>query len=325
MTPDTPPGEDAFRSSTAAFSVLGSETRLKILQTLGEADGPLSFTKLREAVGTADSGQFNYHLHKLEGSFVWKTNDGYILRQAGRRIIEAILSGTLTDGTTLDTTPTDTPCPFCGASIEVSYSQEWVAMYCTECVGAYGESVRRTASEPAEPPRQGYLGGLPFPPAGLRGRDGSEVIQAARTWATTEIMAMAAGVCPRCSASVETTLDVCHDHNATGGLCEQCDNRRAVRMSMQCENCHHNIDGPFVLRLSTNTALLSFLTSHGVNPLPPTPGFYEVVANYEEEFLSKDPLEMRFTFTIGDDSIRLIVDDDLVVIESTESTTADLA
>jgi hypothetical protein len=71
--------------------------------------------------------------------------------------------------------------------------------------------------------------------------------------------------------------------------------------------------------------LLSFLTSHGVNPLPPTPEFYEVVANYEEEILSADSLEMRFTFTMGEDSIRLTVDDDLVVIDSTAGPTADLA
>lgn len=160
MTSDSPAGEDAYHTPTVAFSVLGSETRLKILQVLGEADGPLSFSTLRETVGTADSGQFNYHLHKLEGLFVRKTDGGYVLRQAGRRIIEAILSGTLTDDTTLEPTPTDSPCYFCGAPVAVSYSEEWVSMYCTDCTGAYGESIRRTVSEPAEAARQGYLGGL---------------------------------------------------------------------------------------------------------------------------------------------------------------------
>lgn len=196
-------------------------------------------------------------------------------------------------------------------------------MYCTRCAGAYGESVTRTSSERGEPSRPAYLGGLPFPPAGLRGRDGEAIIQAARTWANTEIMAMAAGVCPRCAASVATTVDVCFEHEATGGLCAVCDQRRAVRMRMRSENCHHSVTGPFVLRLSTDTALLSFLTSHGVNPLPPTPAFYEVVAHYEEEILSAEPLEMAFTFTIGDDSIRLLVDDDFAASESTERTTAD--
>lgn len=318
------PGDVGPRAADA-FRVVGSETRLKILQSLGVADGPLSFSTLREAVGTFDSGQFNYHLHKLDGPFVRKTDDGYVLRQAGRRIVEAILSGTLTDDSSLETTPTDSPCPFCSAPVEISYSQEWVSMYCTQCAGAYGESVQRTASEPADLPRQGYLGGLPFPPAGLRGRDGTEVIQAARTWANTETMAMAAGVCPRCAASVETTVAVCSNHDATDGLCERCDNRRAVRTSMRCENCHHSVNGPFVLRLSTNTALLSFLTSHGVNPLPPTSEFYEIVANYEEEILSTEPLEMRFSFTMDDDSICLIVDDDLDVVDATERTTTDLA
>lgn len=325
MSPESPPAEDSRPPSTAALSLLGSDVRLKIIQALGEAEEPLSFTTLRETVGTADSGQFNYHLHKLEGLFVRKTVDGYVLRQAGRRIMEAIRSGALTDDARLEPTVTDSPCPFCGAPVEVSYYQEWVSMYCTRCAGAYGESVTRTGAEQGEPSRPGYLGGLPFPPAGLRGRDGEEIIQAARTWANTEIMAMAAGVCPRCAASVTTTLDVCFDHEATGGLCAACDQRRAVRMSMDCENCHHRVTGPFVLRLSTDTALLSFLTSHGVNPLPPTPAFYEVVASYEEDILSADPLEMAFTFTMGDDSIRVLVGEEFAVSESTEWTAADSA
>lgn len=54
-----------------------AEPRLKILNSLAEADGPLTFSTLRESVGTIYSGQFNYHLRKLDGLFVRKTDDGY--------------------------------------------------------------------------------------------------------------------------------------------------------------------------------------------------------------------------------------------------------
>lgn len=76
-----------------AFAVLGNETRLEILRSLSDADGPVSFSDLREHVGMRDSGQFNYHLDKLVGHFVTQADDGYALRQAGDRVIEAILSG----------------------------------------------------------------------------------------------------------------------------------------------------------------------------------------------------------------------------------------
>lgn len=48
--------------------------------------------------------------------------------------------------------------------------------------------------------------------------------------------------------------------------------------------------------------------------------FYEVVANDEEEILLADPLEMAFTFTLGEDSIRLLVGDDFAasVVDGTD-------
>ncbi|NIS32576.1 MAG: hypothetical protein GWN07_19275, partial [Actinobacteria bacterium] len=79
-----------------------------------------------------------------------KTDDGYLLRQAGRRIVEAVLSGTLTEAGTFVDAATDVPCPFCGAPIEIRYREELVAMYCTECPGAYGESARRTRPRPVK-------------------------------------------------------------------------------------------------------------------------------------------------------------------------------
>lgn len=121
MSPASPHMEDSHDPSNAAFSILGSDVRLEILQSLSEAEGPLSFTALRETVGPADSGQFNYHLRKLEGLFVLKTVDGYVLRQAGGRIIETIRSGALTDDSGLEPTVTDSPCAFRGAPVAVSY------------------------------------------------------------------------------------------------------------------------------------------------------------------------------------------------------------
>ena len=42
--------EPTTLSPDAAFERLGNEARIKILRTLGEADGPLSFTEVRDRV-----------------------------------------------------------------------------------------------------------------------------------------------------------------------------------------------------------------------------------------------------------------------------------
>lgn len=66
--------------------------------------------------------------------------------------------------------------------------------------------------------------------------------------------------------------------------------------------------------------MLSFLTSHGINPVSPPPEFYELLATHDEEVVSVDPLDLRLTFTIDDDSITVSVGDDLSVNDvSTES------
>ena len=46
------------------------------LSAVAHPDDPRTFSELREAVGMRDSGQFNYHLDKLLGTFVRVTEEG---------------------------------------------------------------------------------------------------------------------------------------------------------------------------------------------------------------------------------------------------------
>ena len=302
-----------------AFATLGNETRLGILQALGRASEDLSFSELRERVGVDDSGQFNYHLEQLVGHFVRKRAEGYQLRRAGRRVVEAVLSGAVTDAPDLDRTRVDETCELCGAPIEVARDGGSIAMYCTECAGryshAYGED--RTGRRADD----GYLGRLPLPPAGLRNRTPTEVLRAAWTWGNLEIFAMSAGICPRCSATVDHTLRVCEDHDASDGLCAECRGRQAVRLTVSCTNCIFGSGGIFSIDLVSNTDLLDLLTDHGLNPVVPDSirRVNEVHGDYEETLISRDPFRARFTFDVDGDTLALTVDDDLEVVEATRS------
>ena len=308
---------DTRLSPDEAFATLGDETRLGILQALGRADGPLSFSALRERVGVEDSGGFNYHLEQLVGHFVGKSEDGYRLRRPGRRVVEAVLSGAVTDAPDLDRTRVEETCELCGAPMEVARDGGSIAMYCTECAGryshAYGED--RTGRRADE----GYLGRLPLPPAGLRDRTATEALRAAWTWGNLEILAMSAGICPRCSATVDHELRVCGNHDAGDGLCSECNGRQAVRLTLSCTNCIFASGGIFSLRLVSNTALLDLLTDHGVNPVAPDSirRANGVHGEYDEKLLSTDPFRARFTFELDGDRLALTVDDDLEVVEST--------
>lgn len=308
-----------------AFAALGNETRIEILQTLAESDTPLSFSELRDAVGIRDSGQFNYHLDIIEGHFVRKTDGQYELRQAGRRVIGAVLSGAITEEPVVEPTRIDQPCPICDSPTLVAFSEGRVEHYCTGCAGYYGRA--RPSSEPATgdasngATEYGYLGSFSLPPAGTKGRTPAELFRAASTWGLLDLITVAAGVCPECSASLRQGPRVCEEHDSTGTHCEQCDNRHAIQIEFECTNCLYGGQAAFVIALMADVTVLSFLATHGINPVAPSdPTAYSAaLMDSEEELLSADPFEARFTFTLDDAALTVTVDDDLNVVDARQS------
>ncbi|MUV90176.1 helix-turn-helix domain-containing protein [Halapricum sp. CBA1109] len=300
-------------SPDEAFAALGNETRVRILRVLGDEDDPLSFSALYDEMEMRDSGQFNYHLDKLVGHFVRKTEEGYELDRAGRRIVEAILSGAVTDDVAVDRTPIDEQCDICGSPVEATWNDGGINLYCTECDGRYDHNHRRNRGS-----AEGYLGTLLLPPAGLRDRSADAAAQAAWTRTNLEILSMASGLCPRCSATIETKRHVCTDHGATGESCSACGGYYAVSVGFQCTNCIFSSGGAGVLALLSNTDLLDFLTDHGHNPVDPDSvrAVNELQMNYEERILAEDPFEAEFTFRADDETLTLTVDGDLSVVDS---------
>lgn len=316
MTRDADTTDTSTLSPDDAFGVLGDETRLDILRALGDADDPLSFSALYDRVETRDSGGFNYHLERLTGHFVHKSESGYTLRRAGRRVIEAVLSGALTDDPTLARTRIDQSCWRCGAPIEIGWRAGSMEMFCTECPGRFRKHHGTERSDSLT--LEGYLGRLPLPPAGLQDRTPEEALRAAWTWGNLEMLSMASRICPRCSATLDHDVTVCEDHDPTEGLCSSCKGRYAAGITFVCTNCVFEAGGGFAVALLDDTDLLSFITSHGFNPISPESlrPLNEVHGDYDEEILSVDPFEARFTFSIGDDTLTLTVEGTTVIDSS---------
>lgn len=312
--------EDTTLSPDDAFAVLGNDTRMAILQTLGDADETLAFSELRDRVGMRDSGQFNYHLEQLVGHFVNQRDEGYELRQAGRRIIEAVLSGAVTDTPVIELTDVDAPCILCGAPVKLRYREESVQLYCTECAGYFDESVVEDSSIGnilADPTVQGYLGELSLPPAGIQGRTPGEVVETAHIWSRLELQVFHRGICPRCSATVDESVRICENHDAADGVCDECGYRNATMLHGNCTNCLYEGTGAVHMKCWTNTEVLAFLTAHGELPFDPN---YTVGRVWDEDILSVDPFKAEYTYTVDDDMLTVTVDDDLSVVEVTTST-----
>ncbi|MEF8881368.1 MAG: helix-turn-helix domain-containing protein [Halapricum sp.] len=303
-------------SAEEAFALLGNDTRIRILRALGAAEGPLSFSTLYERVDVQGSGQFNYHLEQLVDHFVRKTEEGYVLTRAGRRVVEAVLAGTVTEDPTVERTPVDEACAYCGAPIEVTWAAGSVILYCTECAGKYGEE--HATDKRGAPAGEGYLGRYSLPPAGVEGRTPEEMLRAAWTWGRLEMMAVASGICPRCSGSVEQSVRVCTDHDADGGRCSTCHNRDAISVSFECTTCIFEGGGSAAIGLVAQTELLDLLTDHGLNPVTPAQihALDRVHNDYGERIHATDPFEGEFTFSVDEDSLLLRVNANLDVIEA---------
>ncbi|MFB6361156.1 MAG: ArsR/SmtB family transcription factor [Halobacteriales archaeon] len=312
MAADSEQG-DAFLSPDDAFAVLGNETRMEILRTLARTESPQSFSELREQVGVSDSGQFNYHLDKLDGHFISKSDEQYSLQPPGQRVIEAVFSGAVTETPVVDRAEIDVACPYCEAAVEMRFFEERVEIYCTQCAGTFEYSDMETGSAGT-----GFLGQTPLPPAGIQGRSPHEIVEAAATWGNLELLAGSSDICPRCSARVENSVNVCQNHDSTEGLCNQCHRHHRIGIEQVCTNCIYSISGVFSLYLRTNPDMMSFQMDHGLNPASPAqlPKFMQLLLDYDETITSTDPLEARFTFTLDGDALTLTVDADLNVVEA---------
>ena len=141
-------------AAARAFELLGNETRLAILLALWDAyepfaadDDALSFSELFERVDYDTSGNFSYHVEKLEGHFVESTDDGYRLRQAGHKIVRAVIAGAGITDTTLEPTEIDFGCTLCGESLAITYENEHLYTVCRECKGRFAGDIEKAAGD----------------------------------------------------------------------------------------------------------------------------------------------------------------------------------
>lgn len=308
-------GPDELLSPDEAFAALGHETRLTIVRVLGEAGEALSFSDLYERIEYDDESNFNYHLQRLTGHFVERTAEGYALKRRGRRVVKAVLSGAMTENPVIERTSVETPCFLCGGDgMEVSYREETVGVYCAECGGKRnGTSV---AMERVDETSTDVVGKVGLPPAGVHNRTPTEVLRVGELWSGRMAHALARDVCPDCSAPVEHSVTVCPDHEPASGRCGACGQRSAITVSSRCNNCIRDQRYNLSALLLAETDVMAFMIDHDIDPLVPRAFHHSAL---DETVLSTDPFEGRFTFTADGDTLSLVVNEDLSVVDVTRT------
>ncbi|GAA0257098.1 winged helix-turn-helix domain-containing protein [Haladaptatus pallidirubidus] len=286
-----------------AFAALSDETRLRILQVLWKSDvQTVPFSELRRAVGMRDPGQFNYHLDKLIGQFVIKTDGGYRLTQAGKHVNGAIASGMYTAHETLDPIVLNHLCQNSGEPLTLRYENETVRIGCDSC-----------SSCPS-----GWE--APIPPAVFTGYDRDEIPEAVSQYFRTKVQQVINGFCPFCNGQMKPTVELFDTMDGDRSSENESENpsRRPLDpvILFDCQQCGTQS------QVALNHALL--LTD------PLVASFYcenEIIV--QERFIwelselspvrvnieSQSPLQLNVTFRVEDSILSVVVDETFDIID----------
>ncbi len=270
-----------------AFSVIANETRLSILEALWQApERPVGFSELRKEVGMRDSAQFNYHLKQLTDHFVVRTDDGYDFRQAGKKVVSAVLAGSFNEHPHLEPIELDETCADCGAHLRATYEEETLTVACPDCGKAHGD--------------------YPFPPGGLNDRTSDEIMDAFNQRVRHLHCLAADGVCPECNGKMATTVrrDV---ENVLG---------TKVRVDHHCKQCHHELHSTAGLSLLDQSQVVTFYSDHGIDLC--TKPFWALSWCVDDEnttIVSDNPWRIRISITLSDETLHVTLDDDMNAVE----------
>jgi len=308
-------GADAIE----AFELIGSEPRLAILLALWEAydpyaeDNAIPFSELRKRVGIRDPGQFNYHLSRLTGPFVKKTDDGYELHPSGLHLVQTVVAGIGMQAATIPPTDVGSGCLRCGAPTAISYRHGWLYYVCTECEGF----VRGSSDQPG-----GILFSQAFPPAGLSNRSLEEVFVAG-VFRLLQTFAMEmGGVCPRCSGVVATTVEICEGHDTPpGDVCSRCQRQYDVAVKWTCTVCKYRGQAPPSVVAMIHPAVGAFYHDHGVDvgytidDFESSRRLLRLLRDHEQALVSADPVRVLVTIRYQGDELQLTFDEEMHVVE----------
>lgn len=288
--------DDASVAPEEAFALLGNETRIAILHELWKAtrsEGPLTFSDLKERVGVRDSGQFNYHLNKLNGVFVRKTDEGYLLRMAGIAVVGAIMAGTYERAGFEEPIPVEDPCPHCGGGLEMTYAEERATLRCGDC-----ERSISTAS---------------VPPGVFEGYEREAYPEVFDRWLRTRVEAVDAGFCMACEGRVERSLVA----DPTLQISERQLAWDDVRVRYECTRCGDVVVSSVGEALMRAPEVIRFHHEHGVD-LRSEPSWRLAWLHEPPTVVSTDPLEVTQRIAVDGDETTVTVDEDANVAAAEE-------
>lgn len=224
------------------IELVNHETRTRILIVLAEShrNSPraptLRFSELRRRVGHDDPGNFNYHLSRLTGNLVRKTDIGYELSNLGGQFVALLLSGRFDVEREREFPDANARCLICGDSSEISYRDGVLRVICNE----------------------GHTATLDVGPRLIDERAVSETLNLALRRNLYKTMEFIDGVCPDCEG--ETTVEILNSDVSVDGSGEGQPINRVYLAT--CERCGQTVQSPGT-HVLVHPRVVAFCADHG--------------------------------------------------------------
>lgn len=267
-----------------AFAVLASQLRLRILEALRDTDTGrrYTFTELYEAVDGPNTSQFAYHLDRLVPRYVQQSEEGYVVTDAGRRIVQSVSAGEYSIEPELEPVQVSTHCPGCGeTAATATYDGRLAIVSCRSC--------------------EGELLRYDLRPAHVADRNSRAALRAADRQMRAEFDSAIDGVCQRCGGSIEVGLETGPNAEPATGV-----------VTCDCAHCGVSYSGPvemvllshppvvahyWATDLDTRTAplweVLEHLSEFLVEPVDSTEVLVEVPSGEQFRIRVTDTIDVR--------------------------------
>ncbi|WP_435115828.1 DUF7351 domain-containing protein [Halolamina sp. C58] len=271
------------------FGLLANEVRIDILRALWEAaPDPLSFSALRDRVGVADSGTFNYHLNQLQPAFVSK-DDGYRLSYAGRQAVGSVVSGRFDAADAADVGPVPAgDCMHCGETTDATYDDGYFVVDCPACE----QLVVKMAT----------------PPVVVASTAPERLPSVVSKHVLTRTERLSRGFCTLCDGRVDASLTLDTDEAAVTY-------RSELDVRFTCRECGAEPRLNVAAVLFDHPAVVSFLHDAGVDLRETYVWELRSLLDPEAVVVDREPLELRLTFEIDGEALTVVVDESASVVE----------
>lgn len=286
------------------FGLLGNEVRMGIMQALWERFDfqayvtrtlePVAFSTLQAATDTPDSGNFNYHLGRLEGDLVENTGEGYRLSQRGYNLMRTIEDYATFESRHIEPTELSERCPFCEGPLEASYDRELFAVRCRDC-GGLGS---------------GNIGVVNVPATSVHSADPAALLDPAAARIERRVAAATRGWCWNCHHPLEVSVDQCADHRpGADGICPSCEVRFSATMVVECPSCGTEGAGPLLESALVEPRVRAAFETIGEGPIGAGSWQYRLSAlgGATERLLDAEPITVEFQFELPDRTLELRV------------------